>query len=65
MGGCDESRIMTLDTGHYHPNEVVSSKLASIFEFTDHILLLVSRSIRWDSYHVVSLDDETKVIMAI
>ncbi|ETT47081.1 L-rhamnose isomerase [Paenibacillus sp. FSL R7-269] len=56
---------MTLDTGHYHPNEVVSSKLASIFEFSDHILLLVSRSIRWDSYHVVSLDDETKVIMDI
>lgn len=55
--------IMTLDTGHYHPTEVVSAKLASIFTFSDSVLLHVSRPIRWDSDHVVAFDDETKSIM--
>ena len=55
--------IMTLDTGHYHPTEVVSAKLASVFTFSDNVLLHVSRPIRWDSDHVVSFDDETKAIM--
>lgn len=55
--------IMTLDTGHYHPTEVVSAKLASVYTFSDHVLLHVSRPVRWDSDHVVSFDDETKAIM--
>lgn len=55
--------IMTLDTGHYHPTEVVSAKLASIYTFSDNVLLHVSRPIRWDSDHVVSFDDETRAIM--
>lgn len=55
--------IMTLDTGHYHPTEVVSAKLASIFTFSDKVLLHVSRPVRWDSDHVVSFDDETRAIM--
>lgn len=55
--------IMTLDTGHYHPTEVVSAKLASVYTFSDNVLLHVSRPIRWDSDHVVSFDDETRAIM--
>lgn len=55
--------IMTLDTGHYHPTEVVSAKLGSIFAFSDSVLLHVSRPVRWDSDHVVAIDDETKAIM--
>lgn len=55
--------IMTLDTGHYHPTEVVSAKLGSIFAFSDSVLLHVSRPVRWDSDHVVAFDDETKAIM--
>lgn len=55
--------IMTLDTGHYHPTEVVSAKLASIFTFSNSVLLHVSRPVRWDSDHVVAFDDETKAIM--
>lgn len=55
--------IMTLDTGHYHPTEVVSAKLASVFTFSDRALLHVSRPVRWDSDHVVSFDDETRAIM--
>lgn len=55
--------IMTLDTGHYHPTEMVSAKLASVYTFSDHVLLHVSRPVRWDSDHVVSFDDETRAIM--
>ena len=55
--------IMTLDTGHYHPTEVVSAKLGAIYAFSDAVLLHVSRPVRWDSDHVVACDDETKAIM--
>ena len=55
--------IMTLDTGHYHPTEMVSAKLGSVFAFSDSVLLHVSRPIRWDSDHVVAFDDETRAIM--
>lgn len=55
--------IMTLDTGHYHPTEMVSSKLSSIYTFSDSVLLHLSRPVRWDSDHVVAFDDETKAIM--
>jgi L-rhamnose isomerase len=55
--------ILTLDTGHYHPTEVVSAKLGAAYAFSDHVLLHVSRPIRWDSDHVVAFDDETKAIM--
>jgi L-rhamnose isomerase len=55
--------IMTLDTGHFHPTEVVSAKLGSVFAFSENVLLHVSRPVRWDSDHVVAFDDETKAIM--
>ena len=55
--------ILTLDTGHYHPTEMVSAKLGAIYAFQKHVLLHVSRPIRWDSDHVVAFDDETKAIM--
>ncbi|MBQ7064955.1 MAG: L-rhamnose isomerase [Firmicutes bacterium] len=55
--------IMTLDAGHYHPTEVVSAKLSSVYTFADHCLLHVSRPVRWDSDHVVAFDDETRSIM--
>ena len=48
--------ILTLDTGHYHPTEVVSAKLGAAYAFSDHVLLHVSRPIRWDSDHVVAYD---------
>lgn len=55
--------IMTLDTGHYHPTEMVSAKLGAIYAFSNSVLLHVSRPVRWDSDHVVAYDDETKSIM--
>jgi len=47
-----------MDTGHFHPTEMVSAKISAISLFVDKILLHVSRPVRWDSDHVVMLDDE-------
>ncbi len=49
-----------LDTGHYHPTEVVSDKIPSLLAFHDKVQLHVSRPVRWDSDHVVIVDDELK-----
>lgn len=49
-----------LDTGHYHPTEVVSDKLPSLLAFYDKVALHVSRPVRWDSDHVIVVDDELK-----
>ena len=51
-----------LDTGHYHPTEVVSDKIPSLLAFFDKVPLHVSRPVRWDSDHVVRFDDELKEI---
>lgn len=51
-----------MDNGHYHPTEVVSDKISSMLLFFDQIALHVTRPVRWDSDHVVLLDDETKEI---
>ena len=51
-----------MDNGHYHPTEVVSDKISSLLLFNEKIALHVTRSVRWDSDHVVILDDETKEI---
>ena len=53
---------VTLDTGHYHPTEVVSDKISSALLFLDDVMLHVSRPVRWDSDHVVIFDDELKYI---
>jgi L-rhamnose isomerase len=49
-----------LDTGHYHPTEVVSDKISSMLLFNENVALHVSRPVRWDSDHVIKLDDELK-----
>ena len=51
-----------LDTGHYHPTEVVSDKIPSLLAFYDKVALHVSRPVRWDSDHVVIFEDELKEI---
>ena len=51
-----------MDNGHYHPTEVVSDKISSLLLFNDKVALHVTRGVRWDSDHVVILDDETKEI---
>ena len=51
-----------MDNGHYHPTEMVSDKISSLLLFNEKIALHVTRAVRWDSDHVVILDDETKEI---
>ncbi|MDY3846298.1 MAG: L-rhamnose isomerase [Eubacteriales bacterium] len=51
-----------MDNGHYHPTEVVSDKISSLLCYFDEIALHITRGVRWDSDHVVILDDETKEI---
>lgn len=55
--------IICMDMGHFHPTEVVSAKLSSYLAFDTEIMLHVSRPVRWDSDHVVTLDDEVKEVM--
>jgi len=54
----EKKTLLCLDTGHFHPTEVVSDKISSVLTFLDEILLHVSRGVRWDSDHVVILCDE-------
>lgn len=51
-----------LDAGHFHPTEVISNKISSLLLFSNEMLLHVSRPVRWDSDHVVILDDELQEI---
>lgn len=53
---------LCLDAGHFHPTEVISDKISAVMPFIQHLLLHVSRPVRWDSDHVVLLDDETQAI---
>lgn len=54
--------IPLMDNGHYHPTEMVSDKIPSLLCYFDEIALHITRPVRWDSDHVVILDDETKEI---
>ncbi len=52
--------VLCLDLGHYHPTESVADKVSALMQFHKRILLHTSRPIRWDSDHVVILDDPTR-----
>jgi len=54
--------LLCLDAGHFHPTEVISDKISSVLMFVPELLLHVSRPVRWDSDHVVILDDELRAI---
>lgn len=56
--GAKKGKIVTLDTGHFHLTESVADKVSSLLLFTPEIMLHVSRPIRWDSDHVVILNDD-------
>lgn len=59
----DSGVLLTLDAGHFHPTEVISNKISAMLLYLDKLLLHVSRPVRWDSDHVVVLDDELQAIM--
>lgn len=52
------NKMVCLDAGHFHPTESIADKISSVLLFTDELLLHVSRPVRWDSDHVVTMDDE-------
>jgi L-rhamnose isomerase len=55
-------KLLCLDAGHFHPTEVLSDKLSAVLAWLDEVLLHVSRGVRWDSDHVVTLTDELQAI---
>ncbi len=55
-------KMICLDAGHFHPTETISDKISSTLAWLDRILLHVSRGVRWDSDHVVTLTDELNAI---
>jgi len=59
-----KDKLITFDTGHYHPTEIVSDKLSAVLPFIRGILLHISRGVRWDSDHVPILTEELIAIMA-
>ena len=55
-------KMVCLDLGHFHPTELIADKLSSIYQFFDEMLLHVSRPVRWDSDHVVILNDDIRYL---
>jgi L-rhamnose isomerase len=55
-------KVLCLDTGHFHPTESVADKVSAVLTWLDRILLHVSRGVRWDSDHVVTLSDEVQAL---
>lgn len=55
--------LLCLDAGHFHPTEVVSDKISAVLSVLNGVLLHVSRPVRWDSDHVVTMNDELQAIM--
>jgi L-rhamnose isomerase len=54
--------LMCLDAGHFHPTETIADKLSAVLMYVDEALLHVSRGVRWDSDHVVTLTDDLQAI---
>ncbi len=53
------NKMITLDTGHFHPTESVADKVSAMLLYVPELMLHVSRPIRWDSDHVTIMDDPT------
>lgn len=56
------NKLICLDNGHFHPTEQVGDKISSCLQFVDELLLHVTRPVRWDSDHVVTLNDDVQLI---
>lgn len=54
------NKILTIDTGHYHPTEIPGDKVSAVLNFVPELMLHVSRPVRWDSDHVTIMDDNTQ-----
>ena len=56
------NKLICLDNGHFHPTEQVGDKISACLQFVDEVLLHVTRPIRWDSDHVVTLNEDVQLI---
>ncbi len=56
------NKMLCMDMGHYHPTESIADKISALLQYMDELLLHVSRPVRWDSDHVVLLDDPLRDI---
>lgn len=56
------NKLICLDNGHFHPTEQVGDKISACLQFVDELLLHVTRPIRWDSDHVVTLNEDVQLI---
>nr|WP_321357765.1 L-rhamnose isomerase [uncultured Draconibacterium sp.] len=54
--------LMCIDNGHYHPTEIAGDKISAVLQYVDGLLLHVTRPVRWDSDHVVTLNEEIQLI---
>ncbi len=54
--------LISLDNGHFHPTEQVGDKISACLQFVDNVLLHLTRPVRWDSDHVVTLNEEIQLI---
>lgn len=60
VGYCAQNqKLVTIDTGHFHPTESAADKVSSLLLFVPELMLHVSRPVRWDSDHVTIMDDPT------
>lgn len=57
--GVKNNKMVTLDTGHFHPTESVADKVSAMLLYLPELMLHVSRPVRWDSDHVTIMDDPT------
>jgi len=58
------NKILTIDTGHYHPTESPAEKVSAVLQFVPELMLHVSRPVRWDSDHVTLMDDPTQELFS-
>lgn len=58
------NKILTIDTGHYHPTESPADKVSAVLQFIPELMLHVSRPVRWDSDHVTIMDDPTQELFS-
>lgn len=58
------NKILTIDTGHYHPTESPADKVSAVLNFVPELMLHVSRPVRWDSDHVTLMDDPTQELFS-
>ncbi len=58
------NKILTIDTGHYHPTESPADKVSAVLPFIKELMLHVSRPVRWDSDHVTIMDDPTQELFS-